>query len=216
MSVATLYYLIGRGRGEPIRMLLNFLDIDYKDEYITSKQALIAFNQKKLNPFQQIPVLEIDGQHLVQCQAIINHLARKHNLYGDNAEQAYQCDKLAGALADWQTLSFKAIFNPDNQAVYFSTQLPKMLNTFEKLLKSERDYLVNEKINFPDILLFEQLLNQLDFRGKNLLSDYPKLTALVARLKQTPTLTNYLTSERRHEFPSVENDYVNRVLAIFT
>ena len=38
--------------------------------------------------FNQVPLLRIDGLNLVQSQAIVRYLARKHHLYGENDKEA--------------------------------------------------------------------------------------------------------------------------------
>ena len=39
----------------------------------------------------QVPLLRIDGLNLVQSQAIVRYLARKHKLYGADDKQAAEC-----------------------------------------------------------------------------------------------------------------------------
>ena len=37
--------------------------------------------------FNQVPLLRIDGMNIVQTQAIVRYLARKHGLYGKTAKE---------------------------------------------------------------------------------------------------------------------------------
>jgi len=210
-STIQLYYFRGRGRAEPIRIILNYLQLPYENIFIDTYEAMKTLHDRKLSPSKQIPILHIDDQYLVQTPAIFRYLARKHNLYGNNDIEKYHCDMLTAAALDWQANYFKAVFNSTFAIDYKNSVLAKHLAIFETLLENGRSiYFVNNKPTFADLFIFELLLNQMDMFNDTL-QPYPKLTEFYAALNAIPQLKKYLNSEERLPFPSAENGYVQTV-----
>lgn len=56
--------------------------------------------------FGSVPLLCIDGLQLVQSQAIIRYLAKKHRLCGDGSvEQEVKADMVSETILDWKKAS---------------------------------------------------------------------------------------------------------------
>ena len=53
-------------------------------DYMTRKTDAITFAFELTCTFLQVPMLEIDGLNIVQCDAILRYLARKNNMLGSD------------------------------------------------------------------------------------------------------------------------------------
>ena len=51
-------------------------------------------------PWDQIPILEIDGQVLAQSLAIARYLARKYDFIGESEFEAAKCDEYVDAVSE--------------------------------------------------------------------------------------------------------------------
>ena len=81
MTAATLTYFYGRGRAETTRWMLAATDVDFRNNAIRTPQELAALRESGKLPFDQMPLLEIDGHRLSQSSAMVRYLARRGNLY---------------------------------------------------------------------------------------------------------------------------------------
>lgn len=108
-------------------------------------------------------MLQIDGLHLVQKAAITRYLARKHNMYGSNPEEAVQCDIIAEGIID-----FKSKFKDFDQS--FRDACQNYMPKFERILRSNKNgvgFLVGESISFgmPLVLAYLIIIYILFFSG---------------------------------------------------
>lgn len=95
--LVTLKYFAVRGRAEPIRLLLEELQIPYNDVQVQLKDWL---QTKPTLKFKQLPVYEEkhpsgdESKTLVipQSQAILRYLARKYDVYGKTESERIRCD----------------------------------------------------------------------------------------------------------------------------
>ena len=114
MTAATLTYFYGRGRAETTRWMLAATDVDFQNIAIRTPQELSALRESGKLPFDQMPLLEIDGHRLSQSSAMIRYLARRGNLYGNNDTDAMWCDLVSGVVADFAEVGIQAAFKPDS------------------------------------------------------------------------------------------------------
>ncbi|KAM4694319.1 glutathione S-transferase 3-like [Discoglossus pictus] len=81
-----LYYFNGRVRMESVRWLLAAPGVEFDEEFVETREHY----PDGYLLFQQVPMVEIDGQKLVQTRAILHYIAGKYNLYGNSLmERAY-------------------------------------------------------------------------------------------------------------------------------
>lgn len=131
-------------------------------------------------PFDQMPLLEIDGLGISQTTALIRYLARQGDLYGDTATDALWFDMIAGVASDLVETAMQAAFQPNVDiaikalGVRFAKFGPclemRLANNGEKFTSSKR-------FSFADIVLTEALTSYLEF--------VPDI------LKETPLLANF-------------------------
>jgi glutathione S-transferase len=79
---AVLHYFDGRGRAEPIRWMLEETGTSYIENVIKCKDDMSRLRGSGKLMYNQVPMLEIDGLSIVQTDAILRYLARKHQMLG--------------------------------------------------------------------------------------------------------------------------------------
>ena len=94
-ETVTLRYFDIRGLAEPIRLALSYLNIDYeevkyarcapdcKDGLTDWTEAKKVGTESGLFAFSQVPSLTYGETSLVQSEAILRFLARKHGIAGE-------------------------------------------------------------------------------------------------------------------------------------
>ncbi|KAF1335298.1 Glutathione s-transferase, partial [Globisporangium splendens] len=87
-----LTYFPRPGRGEPIRLALHIGGIPFEDERITPEELAV---RKPSLPFNQLPVLEVDGDVIAQSLAILRYAGTLSGLYPTNDPVlAFKIDEL--------------------------------------------------------------------------------------------------------------------------
>lgn len=71
-----LTYFKGRGRAETTRWMLAVNQIEFKNIVVATPGELAALRLTGKPPFDQMPLLEIDGLCLSQSTAMVRYLAR--------------------------------------------------------------------------------------------------------------------------------------------
>jgi glutathione S-transferase len=107
---ATLYYFAGRGLADQVRWFLAATGTTFTQKIINQRSQLLKMTAKGQLPFGQLPLLQIDGLDIVQSQAIVRYLARKHNLIGKSDEEMLRCDIIAETVRDLISLVSSAPF----------------------------------------------------------------------------------------------------------
>lgn len=101
MARLTLTYLdIDGGRGEPARLAMKIGGVPFEDRRIPFKSWPAI---KAEMPFQALPVLDVDGVRITQCNAINRYVGRLAGLYPSDALQAAWCDEVMDAVEDIST-----------------------------------------------------------------------------------------------------------------
>lgn len=98
MPALTLtYFDFDGGRGEPARLALAIGGIPVEDRRI----ALKDWPELKASmPFQVLPVLDVDGRRITQCNTINRYVGKLADLYPGDAWQAALCDETMDAVED--------------------------------------------------------------------------------------------------------------------
>jgi glutathione S-transferase len=199
---------LGRGRAETTRWMLAFNQIDFLNIPIKTPEELSLLRASGKLPFDQMPLLEIDGNYLSQSSAMIRYLARLGNLYGSDDNEALLCDMFAGAIADFAETSMQAAFQPSQEiAIHMlKNRFSKFGPKFESKIKENGlTFCVGKKISFVDILLTEALNAYIEWIP-NLLDKYPFLNSLYIHTMNQPGIKKYLSSEQR--YPKPNQNYV--------
>jgi len=87
------HYFDGRGRAEPIRWMLEETATPYSENIIRTRADMASLRQTGKLLYGQVPMLEIDGLCIVQCEAILHYLARKHDMMGRGLAESVRAIK---------------------------------------------------------------------------------------------------------------------------
>ena len=206
--MARLHYFKGRGRAETTRWMLAVSQIDFENVAIDTPEALAALRATGKLPFDQMPLLEIDGLNLSQSSAMIRYLARRGSYYGDTDVDALWCDMIAGAVADFAEAAIQAAFQPSAEIAVKSLtgRFEKFGPVFEaRLAKNNTGYCVGNRLTFADVILAEALTGYLEW-VPGILVNTPSLAALHAQVLNQPGIAAYLNSAQR--YPMAGDTYV--------
>ena len=169
-ETVTLRYFDIRGLAEPIRLALSYLNIDYEEvKYARCapdcKNGLTDWTEAKkvgtesgLFAFSQVPSLTYGETSLVQSEAILRFLARKHGIAGETEIEQQRIDLFVGGLKDMRSKYGKMVYN-------------KKALTDPKIMS---DYLDVQRTWLP---FFERLLVKSSVDGPYGMSDTAEKTA---------------------------------------
>jgi glutathione S-transferase len=199
--VYKLIYFPVRGRSMHIRYLLLDNGIDFEVELVTG-ETWPALKPKTL--FGQIPMLKDGDFELVQSNAILRYLARKHGLYGKNNEEAAMIDMINDQQEDMRVAYVRMIYKEyETGKDAYVKALPDALASLEKVLSRNNDgsgFLVGDSISFVDYSVFDILDNHLVL-VPSCLDKFPKLKAFHGRMAARPKIAAYRDSDTFKKLP---------------
>ena len=204
-EIVKLFYFLGRGRAETTRWMLSINEINFINVPINTPEDLLKLRNTGKLPFDQIPLLEIDGMCLSQSVAMVKYLARLGGYYGSNHKEALYCDMFAGAISDFAETAMQAPFQPSNNLALetLKNRFQKFSPKFELRIKENGNNLcVGNKITFADILLTEALNSYIEWIP-NLLNESKILSSLYERIMNEKAIKNYLNSKQRYPKPDI-------------
>lgn len=208
MALAKLTYFRGRGRAETTRWMLAATGVAFVNVAIDTPDELAALRASGKLPFDQVPLLEIEGLNLSQSSAMIRYLARRGGLYGANDTEAMWCDMIAGVTADLAETAIQAPFKPSEAVAIadMETRFAKFGPRLEARIETQGSgYCASENMTFADVVLAEALSSYLEW-CPDILEGTPRLQNLNQRVIETSGIANYLASDQRYPKPAA--DYV--------
>ena len=208
MITASLTYFRGRGRAETTRWMLAATGVDFVNLPIDTPEDLASLRASGKLPFDQMPLLEIDGHCLSQSSAMIRYLARRGGLYGVSETDAMWCDLIAGVVADFAEAAMQAAFKPtaDVAIADLEARFAKFGPRFETRIADQGSgFCASGTMTFADVVLAEALSSYLEWRP-DLLGGTPNLHTLYETVTTSPGVAAYLASDLR--YPKPGNDYV--------
>ena len=195
-----VYFAI-RGRAEPIRLLLEEVGVAYTDTHAELQWAEL----KPRTPFGVLPLYRAGELEIAECQAILRHLARVHDLYGDDEQERARCDTFEEALADAKTLvgmfPWRKQGEPTDADAFKTTELTARLERLERFLAGNPgapEYAVGRRLSFVDLLGFA-FIDDTDGLFPGALRGFAGLLAWHRSVAERPQIARYLKSGRRAE-----------------
>jgi|TARA_B110000977_G_scaffold112592_1_gene145854 glutathione S-transferase len=120
VSLKLNYFDFPGGRGEPARMALNLAGIAFEDRRIPLAEWPTV---KAEFPYQQVPVMEVDGKVLNQSNAINRLVGKMADLYPQDNWQAAVCDDVMDTADDLMQLLVNTFFMPEEEKQRVRTEL---------------------------------------------------------------------------------------------
>jgi glutathione S-transferase len=206
MPTYKLIYFNLIGRGETIRMIFKMAGVDFEDFRIERDQ--FTPEMKADTPFGQLPVLEVDGVKLCQSNACARYLARKYNLAGKTDLEQAQVDMVADCFEDTIKPMIACFTETDEtrkaeaKKKYAEEQLPAFLKLLERLLTANHDgdkFFVGEEVTWVDLQFLSFIIWLKHTDVENPLADFPKLTALKARVESIPQIAEWIEQRPKTE-----------------
>ncbi|XP_077575817.1 glutathione S-transferase Mu 3-like [Stigmatopora nigra] len=196
-----------RGLAQPIRLLLEYTGTEYEDKFYSCGEApdydkSCWFNEKqKLGmDFPNLPYLEDGNRKIVQSNAIMRYIARKHNLCGESEDEKIRVDIMENQSMDFRN-GFVRMCYTDLKAMKpgYLQALPGVLTQFSKFLGGHK-WFAGDKITFVDFIMYE-LLDQHRMFDPSCLDDFKNLQDLLARFEALEKIVAYMKSNRFMKTP---------------
>jgi glutathione S-transferase len=193
------YFDFHGGRGEPVRLALAIGDIAFEDH----RFAFPEFAEvRKTAPFGQVPVLEVDGVPVTQCDAILRYAGKLAGLYPTDPYQALLCDEVMYVVEEANVKlgpTFRMTGEEQKTArlALVNGSMPVYLAWLQRqLLAHGGEYFADNRLTIADLKVFVEMrgLNsgRLDHVPADLVETVaPALNAHLQRVAQNPAVAAY-------------------------
>ncbi|XP_076598267.1 glutathione S-transferase Mu 3-like [Chaetodon auriga] len=206
MTMKLAYWDI-RGLAQPARLLLEYTGTKYEDKFYVCGEApnydkSCWFDEKhKLGmDFANLPYLEDGDTKIVQSNAIMRYIARKHNMCGETEEEKIRVDILENQAMDFRNGFVRLCYSDfDKLKPGYLETLPTTLRQFSNFL-GDRKWFAGDKITFVDFIMYE-LLDQHRMFHPTCLDDFKNLKDLLDRFEALDKIAAYMKSDRFMKTP---------------
>ncbi|XP_017323879.1 glutathione S-transferase Mu 3 [Ictalurus punctatus] len=206
MAMKLVYWDI-RGLAQPIRLLLEYTGTEWEDKFYSCGEApnydkSCWFKEKAtLNmDFPNLPYLEDGERKIVQSNAIMRYIARKHNLCGETEDEIIRVDILENQAMDFRNgFVMLCYLDFDNKKKGYLDALPGILKQFSVFL-GERKWFAGDKITFVDFIMYE-LLDQHRMFEPKCLDNFKNLKDFLDRFEALEKISAYMKSSRFMKTP---------------
>ncbi|CAB04293.1 glutathione transferase [Caenorhabditis elegans] len=196
-----LTYFDGRGAGELCRQIFAAAEQKYEDNRLTDEEWE-KFKAAGKTPYNQLPMLEVDGKPLAQSHAMARYLAREFGFNGKSRWEEAQVNSLADQYKDYYAearpyLAVKLGYTEgDAEALYTSVYLPvfkKHYGFFVNALKaSGSGFLVGNSLTFIDLLVAQHSADLLGREKSDLFNDVPEMKAHSEKVQSIPQIKKWI------------------------
>jgi len=193
------YFDFHGGRGEPVRLALALGGIAFEDHRFTFAEFAEV---RKTTPFGQVPVLDIDGELVTQCDAMLRYAGKLAGLYPADPLQALLCDEVMYVVEEASVKlgpTFRMTGDEQKAArlALVNGSMTVYLQWLQKqLLAHGGQYFADGRLTVADLKVFVDVrgLNsgRLDHVPTDLVEQVaPALNAHMQRVAQTPAVAQY-------------------------
>jgi len=209
MSLKIYYSNTPFWRAEVLRISLFIGDISFDDVRISREEFREVILTGKLRneieiPFNQLPVLEINGEIIGQTGAIARYCGKLSKLYPEDDFLACKVDQIIDATSDITGLISPTVKEKDDNIKKKMRErlatklLPRWFNYLEKILEKNENSLwfVDNKMSIADIAMWRLLgwlkSGILDGIPKNICDKYHKLNNVHKQVHQHPKIQEWM------------------------
>ncbi|GMT26246.1 hypothetical protein PFISCL1PPCAC_17543, partial [Pristionchus fissidentatus] len=202
-----LIYFDVQWRCEPIRILFRYFGQEFEDQRITNDE----WQQMKPGaPFEQLPLLEIDGgkKTLSESLSIMRYLSKTLGPEGfigrtktDSAKVdmfAYACNDLYIPIYFYQQAKSgqEQMISADGAKIQFELSAQRFLRCMEKALKSHRQKYLVQYITWADILVM-YIIFMVEQADESLIDpeQYPLLLQHYKRMRELEEIKDYVAEQ---------------------
>lgn len=194
-----LYDLHGSSQGDLIRLIFAYVGVPYKDKRLKHDEWMKI---KEQIPFQQLPILRVDGQfRICHLHAIIRYLAREYKLYGaDKYDQAIidMITEIARQLQEKlfeQTDTPAARATPDRSlqdlitdfALAYLKQFEQLYSIFDR----RGPFYLGTQVSLADLIVYNTINHLIKIDAK-LLDNYARLKEARRNLEKHPGIADFI------------------------
>nr|BAP16535.1 glutathione S-transferase [Paramecium caudatum] len=198
----TLGYWNIRGRAQPVRYLLEYLEVPYEEKRYSTQQEWEEDYSKdpiKSHILANLPYIKDQDKWIYESQALyiyLAHKAKKPELLGSTPDEEVSVFQVTGVLEDFYRFLWEI---PDEQTqeqknVLFKEKVLKFVIKLNKLLQN-RKWAAGDNITIVDFLLFEAEYTLKSF-NQTIYEDQKNLQRHHDQFANLPQIKVYLESDR--------------------
>lgn len=200
-----LHYFPYSGRAEVLRMAMQYFELDY-DEEVVSSQAWVSLKRSGNYEFAHLPMLEIQGKRLVQTSAILRYLCQTNHAYSTSTDQIAQIEAIVELHSDIQAQTLPLMLQDKltEAKAWYEVHMPEQyFPMIERLLEAngagQGKYFVGSTVTMADFVMFEFGFDafqrsQMEDLGVKFAPIAPKFFAFLATFKeQKQSLKRYMS-----------------------
>jgi prostaglandin-H2 D-isomerase / glutathione transferase len=193
------YFDMHGGRGEPVRLALAIGGVPFEDHRFSFPELAEV---RKTAPFGQVPLLEVDGVTITQCDAMLRYAGKLAGLYPTDAYQAMLCDEVSYVVEEANVKLSPTFRMKDDELkaarlALVSGSMTTYLAWLQKRLVAQGgEYFADNRLTVADLKVFVDVrgLNsgRLDHVPSDLVAQVaPALNAHQQRVAQHPAVAAY-------------------------
>ena len=193
-----LHYWNLRALGEPVRLMLEYLEVDYVNKHPEDWRG-VKYNLGLKYP--NLPYLVDGNVKLTESLAIMKYLSRKHKALGASTEAERQAvDTAEGFMSDFRMGFIRLWFHPDyeNEKKNYFKELPNKLRSLEEVLGTQK--WAAGKLTYVDFGLFE-CLDHHEMCQPGCLACSPNVQKYYEAFAALPKIAAYRNSGRFQKWP---------------
>mmetsp|Transcript_10457 Transcript_10457/g.8060 ORF Transcript_10457/g.8060 Transcript_10457/m.8060 type:complete len:210 (-) Transcript_10457:155-784(-) len=198
MPKLVLTYFTVRARAEALRMILAHGKVEY--EFVSTGGA--AYGKAKSEgafPFDQLPVMDIDGERLGQSGALSRYCAKLAGLYPSDPLAALRADEIFEMGQEMSEMNpivniFTGELFETKKAEYMGG-FPKKAQALVKRL-GEKKFFCGDEVTYGDFSVYH-VLDMVLLLDEKALVDFPTLVAWMGRVAELSGVKEYLQTRAR-------------------
>jgi prostaglandin-H2 D-isomerase / glutathione transferase len=158
------YFDLHGGRGEPVRLALAIGGVPFEDHRFSFPEFAEV---RKTAPFGQVPLLEVNGVTVTQCDAMLRYAGKLAGLYPTDAYQAMLCDEVSYVVEEANVKLSPTFRMKDEElkaarlALVSGSMTTYLAWLQKRLLAQGGEYFADNRLTVADLKVF------VDVRGLN-------------------------------------------------